>query len=163
MKWKPVKDFEEMYEVSYLGQIRNILSGKILRGNKGIQGYIKIVLYKDGKGKGIYAHRIIAQVWVSNPYNKPHINHKNGIKDDNRYVNLEWCTQQENNQHAKEMKLYKPLLGSQHGQAKLTEEIVLEIRKKSKEGITGKSLAEFYSVDPMTINRVLNRKTWKHI
>ncbi|WP_232298520.1 HNH endonuclease [Bacillus thuringiensis] len=72
-----------------------------------------VSLSNDGLGRTQSIHRLVAKAFISNPADKGLVNHINGVKTDNRVVNLEWVTPQENAQHAHDNKLSptgKPVL-----------------------------------------------------
>lgn len=104
------------------------------------------------------AHRL---VWLH--FNGPipdrmTVNHENGIKDDNRPENLELATQQEQLIHAKNV------LGKKVGfQPKITEEDVRTIRARATTGESQKSIADDYPITRPVVNKIVNRKIWKHI
>lgn len=119
--WKDIKGYENIYQVSNLGRIKSldrkvkagikhneykIAKGKILKLNQKRNGYLTVDLCKENKVKTISVHRLVALTFIPNKENKEQINHINAKKYDNRVENLEWCTYEENKQHAKENKLY---------------------------------------------------------
>ena len=100
--WRDIKGYEGHYQISNLGNAKSFKFGKILalKTAKTIHGYLYFTLCKNGFAKKIVVHRLVAIVFISNPQNKICINHKNGIKTDNKVDNLEWVTYKENYIHA---------------------------------------------------------------
>ncbi len=89
----------ESYSISTNGEIYSHKRKKILKPQAN-NGYLHIDLRRDGKSHRRRVHRLVARTYLSNPDNKPQVNHKSGKKDCNNVDNLEWCTQLENNVHA---------------------------------------------------------------
>ena len=112
------------------------------------------------KKNNIFVHRLVAQTFIPNPENKSQVNHKNGIKNDNRVENLEWCTSVENLNHALDNNLRIMPNGEKHHKSKLTEVQVLEIRNSD---LSQKELTILYNVKQSLISAIINRKKWKHI
>lgn len=137
--WKSIRNYEGYYEVSNYGNVRS-------KGRNGTKnrngwnniksafdkdGYLKITLSKDSVKKYVRVHRLVSEAFIPNPENKSQVNHKNGIKDDNRVENLEWVTGSENIQHSfDELGKKSTFLGKKH-----TEEAKEKLRRAS----TGKT------------------------
>ena len=94
----------ENYEVSNLGKVRNIKSGKVLKPHLNHKGYLKHHLSKNNKLKELFLHRIVATAFIDNPEGKPCVNHIDENKLNNDLSNLEWCTVKENNVHGTRIK-----------------------------------------------------------
>lgn len=88
------------YEISDLGEIRNIKTKQILKGNKKKTGYLEYCLYINGDKKTFLGHILVAKMFLENPFNYKQVNHKDGDKTNNAVNNLEWVTSSENNLHA---------------------------------------------------------------
>lgn len=104
MKWRDINGYENLYEASEVGYVRNKKTGKILKPVLQHNGYLHVTLYKNKKPKQFRHHRIIAETFISNPENKPHINHLDEDKANNKVSNLQWCTSKENNNYGNHIK-----------------------------------------------------------
>ena len=110
--WKNIKDYEGIYQVSNLGNVRSLdrvsknrhhLKGKILKQHRDKDGYLKLCLFKNGVGRHFFVHRLVTIAFIPNPDNKPQVNHIDEDKDNNKANNLEWCTVLYNNNYGKRL------------------------------------------------------------
>lgn len=175
--FKDIQGYEGLYWIDHFGNIltknwRNTGKRSMLKPAADTKGYLRVALMKDGILTTHKVHRLVAIHFVPNPNNKPQVNHKDGIKSNNHYTNLEWCTGKENMQHAYNNGLsYKlnpvnkiPKAGELNGQSLLTAPQVMEIRNKFKPRLTTrKELAIEYGVTESCIKDIVARKSWKHI
>ena len=160
------KQYEEKFgsrpfNVEKDGRVYSYRLGRYLKGEKMKKGYVR---YKID-GKRIMGHRLVAEMFIPNPKNKPFVNHKNGKKDDNRVENLEWCTAKENDKHAWATGLKKARKGVEHHKAKLNEKQVRVIKHMLtfKNRMTYREIAKIFGVYESLVGKICRGELWKHI
>lgn len=100
-KWKDIKGYEGLYQVSNLGRIKSLRgnSERILKPGANNKGYLYVRLYKNSKSKWFTLHRLVAEAFIPNPENKSQVNHIDEDKTNNVVSNLEWMTPKDNANH----------------------------------------------------------------
>ena len=126
--WKPIKDYEDCYEISNWGRVRSkdryirvcgggerLIRGQIIKPMICTNGYYEICISRNKKRKVILLHRLVAIHFIENPNNYPEVNHKDEDITNNHVDNLEWCTSKYNanygtrNQRCLEKIIKKPV------------------------------------------------------
>ena len=155
--FEDLKGYEDTYQISEFGRIfskRRLVGNKIIFGRElepqlTSDGYLKVTLSKDGTSKRFYVHRLVAMQFIDNINNLEQINHIDGNKLNNNVTNLEWCTKEENQNHAVRTNLM------QHGEDRPSA--------KLKGIMKASDIANKYGVSKNTINCILRGSKWKYL
>ena len=97
-EWKKIAEFPN-YSVSNMGRVRNDRKNTLMGNSYDSKGYYRVALSKNNKRHARRVHRLVAMAFIPNPQNKEQVNHLDGNKTNNVVSNLEWCTNQENQDH----------------------------------------------------------------
>lgn len=101
--FKEIKGYENLYMVSNFGNILSVKNNKILKfdiNKKNSTSYKRVTLSKEGKVKRFQVHRLVAEAFIDNIFNKPFVNHIDNNGLNNNVENLEWVTHSENMLHS---------------------------------------------------------------
>lgn len=167
-EWRPVDGWP--YEVSDCGRVRRsgpamgTQPGRVLRFQRGWGarcGYHSVMLRDNPRAKWFLVHHLVAHAFVGEPpFAGAIINHKNGVKTDNRPSNLEWTDRAGNNRHAGRHDLVS--FGEDHCFAKLTTRAVEWARERyDRGGVTCRELADAAGVSHASMYAALIGKTWR--
>jgi len=156
--WKPVPDYEGLYEVSNLGRVKRVARGRgtyvgrILNYSPSRGGYMRVKLMKNGTYKKLFVNRLVLLAFVGTPPLGYLSLHGDDNPQNNCLNNLRWGTYLDNSQDKRV---------NNRNDYPLTKTDVLEIRNLALKGISRKQLAKQFCVGKSTINDICWRRTWK--
>jgi hypothetical protein len=178
---KDIPGFEDLYYINSNGEVfsydrmrsnNRFFKGKQLAFKKDKDGYIVMILTDyNGKPLDVKIHQVMMELFgPPRPSRFHHPNHIDLDKSNNHISNLEWLTHQENIKHAIEndrhFTPFKDFKGENHYKAKVSEDIVREIRKRYKpfskrNGCS--AMAREFKIGISTVHSIITRSSWKHI
>jgi hypothetical protein len=173
-EFRDIPGWEGYYQVSNLGTVRSIprtvvsrtgkvynRKGKVMSQHYSKDGYKVVDVTKEGRNRTLGVHRAMALAFISNPNNKPMVNHINAKRDDNRLDNLEWCTNAENIQHSFNLGI-SDNRGDKHPRRVLTMEIVRGIRAELESGKSPVEVANIFDIKRRNVYAVRDRQNWNY-
>ena len=172
--WKPVYEWDGIYEASDLGRVRSldkrvntyggrnyIIKGKVLKPSPDTDGYPLVGLRDGSRKQTKTVHKVVLQAFVGPRIGDLQCCHKDGNKLNSALSNLEWNTIKKN--HNDKRRHGTMIRGAAVNRSKLSEAQVIELRLLSSKGATRVALAKSYGVSDQTVRNILLGRTWKHI
>jgi len=127
------------------------------------EGYKRVKFPLGYAGSHIKVHRLVAMAFHPNPKELPQVNHIDGNKGNNHYLNLEWTDNSGNQRHAFDNGLQNDRRGEKHNMHKLKEEDVFQIRKMLDSDMTLQQIAGQFGVSKHCIFDIKRKRSWNHI
>jgi len=165
--WKPIPKYEALYEVSNSGRVRRIASGgrakigHILTATPDACGYLRLRLCRGAKDQQMHkVHRLVLAAFIEPRGPEWTVNHKNGVRSDNRLDNLEYLSHAENVRYSA-LSYSRP--GELNSRAKLKEAQVRQIRTLYAAGDGLTKLARKFGTNKYVVYDIVNRRSWTHI
>lgn len=168
-RWRRVPSWER-YEASTLGRVRVVAPDASNRNRYLLhvlapgcsRGYAHVTLYQNGKRKIWLVHRLILHTFVDPDPARRCVNHKNGVKTDNRLSNLEYSSPAENYRHALRELKHQPAFGERHWNARLPDSAIPQIKQRIADGATHQVIAKEFGTSIGTVSRIRNGKS-RHV
>ena len=177
--WKNIPGWEGLYQASSLGRVRSLertVSGvdswgrswsrnypsKLLTQHKVGIGYKVVCLTVGGRSQNKYVHRLVCAAFYGDcPIDKRDAAHEDGDPANNNPANLRWASSAENQRD--KLRHGRALIGERHHKARLTEDDVREIRRRSASGEANNAIGKDFNCSAGMIRSIVVRRSWKHI
>jgi|SRR6478736_95403 len=168
-EWKDISGFEGAYQISNYGRVKSLerrvytkkgdhshlRRERIMKSSPSPRGYLIVTFHNNGIPNWFSVHRLTAIYWVENPLNLPIVNHDDTDKLNNFYLNLIWCTSEQNSHHA--------IKNGRLGKLKfLNERKVIDILQNYP-NTTIPELAKKHKVSSGTVRDVVVGNTYKEV
>lgn len=150
--------FDARYEVSTLGNVRNVSTGAVRKPSNGGKGYLTVVFSTPDGFVGKYIHRMVAETYISHIPDDMTVSHLNGDRTDNRLDNLTIESLADN--HARKKGHGTENVGTRNGGCKLTEDQVVWVRKLGMVGMSSNEIAKAFPVSSAQVRRIVNGINW---
>lgn len=165
--WADIEGYEGDYQISTYGRIKSFKNGReiIMRPLPTRNGYLNILLCKNGRHKNFSVHVLVGRAFIPNPDGKPELNHIDGEKFNCHVSNLEWSNRSENNKHAFQTGLNRQKRGGDNPKAGLSNEdarYCREVFKPHDKKFGCKALAEKFGISLGCMGNLLHGKTYKN-
>jgi hypothetical protein len=174
--WKDVLGLENFYQVSNMGKVKT-MPREVIRGRGGVyktpERLLNPSINSDGYYTGIFrvnkkacnykVHTLVALAFIGQIPKGMEVNHKNGIKTDNRVENLEIITKSQNIKHAFNIGLNKPNKGEKNGNSKYTKEDAIKVKKLIKNGLTETQIVNEINCSIHFVRDIRRNRTWAHV
>lgn len=169
LEWKLIPGYPG-YEVSNHGDVRRTTAfrrypaGMVLKPKIGSNGYPQVTLYRDGRCGYFCVHRLVALAFLGEPPGKRYqVAHNDGSRQNNHVSNLRWASAHDNALDRRRHCTVPDRKGERHPLAKLSDELVMELRKKRRHGFTYPEIAKQYRIPKLTLYDAIVGNTWRHL
>ena len=161
-QWRPISGYEGLYHISNFERVKSFWKSKIkiLKPALDGMGYLYLGLKQGKQNRNFRIYRLVAKAFISNPSNKPEVNHIDGHPLNNHVSNLEWATRTENMRHAARIGLLK--FGEERYGALLKNSDVVYIRN-NPDNLTMTELARKLGVTLAKISEIQLGKKYKNV
>lgn len=170
-QWIPLVGYPGVYEITSAGSIRSVdrigeyrhrrIRGRPLRVQRDRAGYCYVQLNHGGEYRTAFVHRLVAATFIGQATEGMQVNHRNGVKADNRVENLEYATASQNSLHR--CRVLGHGRGDTNGKRKLRSGLIPAIRIMARDGDRLCDVARLLGVSRAAIANVVSGRTWAHI
>ena len=151
-EWRPVVGYEGQYEVSNLGRVRSLISGRVLANRVGREGYPRLNL----RHRTHYVHALVAEAFLGPRHSGLEVRHRDGNRENCHLSNLCYGTRSENHHDCYEY-------GGRHSGGKLYREQVIEIRNLLAGGLSHREIARRFGVTHSSVGRINRNISYTYI